>query len=41
MNLVAPVPIGVVIVAVLVAAVTDLRAFKIYNVLTLPLVALR
>lgn len=39
MNLVAPVPIGVVMVAVLVAAITDFRAYKIYNLLTLPLLA--
>jgi prepilin peptidase CpaA len=32
-----PVPVIVVLVAVLIAAVTDLRAFKIHNVLTLPL----
>lgn len=30
-------PVTVVLVAVLIASATDLRAFKIYNVLTLPL----
>lgn len=36
---VLPVPILVVLVAVVVATITDLRLFKIHNVLTLPLIA--
>ncbi len=36
---VATVPVFVVIFASLVAAATDLRQFKIYNILTLPLIA--
>lgn len=34
-----PLPIVTVVLAVIAATVTDLRAFRIYNVLTLPLVA--
>jgi len=37
MNIILPLPVAVTLVAVLIATVTDLRAFKIYNVLTLPL----
>ena len=34
-----PVPIALVLVAALVAAVTDVWKFKVYNVLTFPLLA--
>ncbi len=39
MNQLLSPPILVVLAAALVAAVTDIRQFKIYNVLTLPLIA--
>lgn len=39
MNLASQFPYSVVLVAVLIAAASDIRAFKIYNALTLPLLA--
>jgi prepilin peptidase CpaA len=36
-NLIAPIPAAVVIVATLIAAATDIWKFKVYNALTLPL----
>jgi prepilin peptidase CpaA len=38
-NLASQFPYSVVLVAVLIAAASDIRAFKIYNALTLPLLA--
>src|SRR5262249_9056103 len=33
----SPVPVAVVVVAVVIAALTDLRSYKVHNALTLPL----
>jgi prepilin peptidase CpaA len=37
MNITLPLPVAVILVAALIATATDLRAFKIHNALTLPL----